>query len=134
MNRAVLLSVVVATYAQTPPPKPIVSPEVHPDRTVTFRLRAPNAQVVNLSLEGVKAAPMQKDEAGIWTYTSPVLEPDIYGYTFNIDGVGMMDPNNSLMKPNLLNNSSAVHIAGEGLPWEMRDIPHGEVHHHFYKS
>jgi enterochelin esterase-like enzyme len=138
MNRAVLLLLAAgAAYAQTAaptPPKPIVSPEVHSDNTATFRLRAPNAQAVNLSLEGAKAAPMQKDEAGIWTYTSPVLAPDIYGYSFNIDGVGMMDPNNSLMKANLLNNSSAVHIPGEGLPWEIRDIPHGEVHHHFYKS
>jgi len=131
MNRVVLLLLPLVAYSQT---TPIVSPEVHPDHTVTFRLRAPNAKVVNLSLEGQKPAPMQQDDQQIWTYTTPVLDPDIYGYTFNIDGVGMMDPNNSLMKPNLLNNSSAVHIPGEGLPWEVRDIPHGEVHHHFYKS
>ena len=133
MNRAVLLLLAIAAWAQTPP-TPIVSPEVHADNTVTFRLRAPNARVVNLSLEGSKPAPMQLEDKEIWTYTSPALAPDIYGYTLNVDGVGLMDPNNSLMKPNLLNNSSAVHIPGEGLPWEDRDIPHGEVHHHFYKS
>jgi len=131
MNRAVLFLFSVAAYAQTA--APIVSPEVHADRTVTFRLRAPNAKVVNLGLEGGKPAPMQMEEQGVWTYTSPALEPDIYGYTFNVDGVGLMDPNNSLMKPNLLNNSSAVHIPGEG-PWEVRDVPHGEIHHEFYKS
>jgi enterochelin esterase family protein len=27
-----------------------------------------------------------------------------------------------------------VHVPGEGLPWEVRDIPHGELHRHFYKS
>ncbi|MGA3187986.1 MAG: alpha/beta hydrolase-fold protein [Bryobacteraceae bacterium] len=137
MNRAVLLVFSVAAYAQTAPPAPtpIVSPEVHADRTVTFRLRAPNAVAVNLSIEGTaKPFPMEKDAAGIWTYSTPMLEPDIYGYSFNVDGVGIMDPNNSLMKPNLLNNSSAVHIPGADLPWEVRDIPHGEVHHHFYKS
>ena len=32
---------VVAALAQTPAPDGTVSPEVHPDRTVTFRLRAP---------------------------------------------------------------------------------------------
>ncbi len=134
MNRAVLVLFSVAAFAQTPPPAPIVSPEVHADHTVTFRLRSPNAAAVNLNLEGAKAAPMAKDDAGIWTYTTPALDADIYGYTFNVDGVGLMDPNNSLMKPNLLNNSSAVHIPGEGLPWEIVDIPHGVVSHHFYKS
>jgi enterochelin esterase family protein len=138
MNRAVLLLLSISAYAQTPPatppPAPIVSPEVHSDNTVTFRLRAPHAAAVNLSLEGTKAAPMEKDDAGVWTYTTGMLEPDIYGYSFNVDGVGIMDPNNSLMKPNLLNNSSAVHLSGPGLPWEVRGIPHGEVHHHFYKS
>ena len=132
MNRAVLLLLTFSAWAQTPP-TPIVSPEVHDDHTVTFRLRAPNAKVVNLSLEGAKPAAMQQDNE-IWTYTSSALEPDIYGYTFNVDGVGMMDPNNSLMKPNLISNSSAVHIAGPGLPWEVTDVPHGEVRHHFYKS
>jgi enterochelin esterase-like enzyme len=134
MHRAVLALFTLSAFAQTPPPKPIISPEVHADNTVTFRVKAPNAKVVNLGLEGTKAAPMQMEEGGIWTYTTPVLASDIYGYTFNIDGTGMMDPNNSLMKPNLLGNSSAVHIPGEGLPWEVRDVPHGEVHHHFYKS
>ena len=123
-----------AAFAQTPPP-PLVSPEVHADHTVTFRLRAPNAQAVNVSLEGTTPpAAMKKDDAGVWTYTTAALEPDIYGYTFLVDGVGIMDPNNSLMKPNLLANSSAVDIPGEGLLWEIADAPHGEVHHHFYKS
>jgi enterochelin esterase-like enzyme len=131
MNRAVLVIFSIAASAQTPP---IVSPEVHSDNTVTFRLRAPNASAVNLGLEGSKSAPMQKDDTGIWTYTTPALSPDIYGYTFNVDGVGLMDPSNSLMKPNLLGNSSAVHLAGPGLPWEVNDVPHGEVHHHFYRS
>jgi len=38
------------------------------------------------------------------------------------------------MKPNLLNTTSQVHVPGAGLPWEIGNIPHGEVHHHFYKS
>jgi enterochelin esterase family protein len=147
MNRAVLFLLAAAAYAQSsqpaaapppnptvPRPAPIVSPEVHSDHTVTFRLKAPNAVAVTLNLEGAKAAPMEKSESGIWTYTSPALEPDIYGYTFNVDGIGLMDPNNSLMKPNLLNNSSAVHIAAAGLPWEDANVPHGEIHHEFYTS
>jgi enterochelin esterase family protein len=63
------------------------------------------------------------------------LEPDFYGYFFQADGVGLIDPSNPLMKPNLLNTQSMVHVPGPAsLPWEVNDIPHGVVHHHFYKS
>ena len=135
MNRAVLFLLTAAAYAQPERPAPIISPEVHLDRTVTFRLKAPNAAAVRFSMEGVaKPEDMKKDDAGIWTYTTAALDPDIYGYSFNVDGVGIMDPNNSLMKPNLLNNSSAFHIPGAGLPWEVTEVLHGEVHHHFYRS
>src|SRR5687767_14941113 len=51
-------------------PAPIVSPEVHADRTVTFRLRAPNATKVTVSGEwpgGEKA--LVKDEQGVWSVT-----------------------------------------------------------------
>jgi len=124
--------------AQTPAPPPpsrVVSPEVHSDATVTFRFRDPNAKEVLLAMEGSKRVPMQKDEAGVWSVTTAALAPDIYGYTFVADGVSLMDPVNHLMKPNLLSNSSAVHVPGpSSLPWEINDVPRGEVHHHYYRS
>src|SRR5262249_53984321 len=44
-------------------------------------------------------------------------------------------PANPLMKPNLLGTTSQVHVPGpKSLPWETNTVPHGEVHHHFYKS
>src|SRR6201984_1281015 len=121
-------------FAQTPP-APVVSPEVHSDNRVTFRFRAPNAKEVALSLEGAsKDLVMQKDDPGVWSVTTEALEPDFYGYAFVADGVHLIDPSNSLMKPNLLNTTSQVHVTGPGLPWEVGDVPHGEVHHHYYKS
>src|SRR5277367_3458709 len=79
---------VFPALAQPPAaPPPVVSPEVHSDRTVTFRLRAPNAQEVLLSREGVpQRAAMQKDTDGVWTSTTSPLEPDFYGYSFVVDG------------------------------------------------
>src|SRR5687767_6810242 len=62
---------------------PIVSPEVHPDRTVTFRVRAPDAKKVSVSGEwpgGNKD--MTKNEQGVWSATVGPLEPDLYGYGF----------------------------------------------------
>jgi enterochelin esterase-like enzyme len=122
-------------FAQTSP-VPAVSPEVQPDNRVTFRFRAPNAKDVALSLEGApKDLPMQKGEDGVWSITSEPLAPDFYGYAFVADGVHLIDPSNPLLKPNLLNTTSQVHVPGPAsVPWEIGDVPHGEVHHHFYKS
>ena len=123
---------------QTPPPQPppvFISPEVHPDSSVTFRFRAPNASDVKLAREGAEPVSMKKDELGVWSVTTVALSPDYYGYCFIADGVRLIDPSNPLLKPNLLDTENAVHVPGPAsLPWELNDVPHGEIHHHFYKS
>lgn len=121
------------SLAQQPPP--LVSPEVHSDNRVTFRFRAPNAREVRLAREGAPPLPMQKDQQGVWSVTTDPLEPDFYGYSFVADGVSLIDPFNSLMKPNLLNTQSMVHVRGPAsLPWEASNVPRGRIHRHFYKS
>jgi enterochelin esterase family protein len=132
---AVLATTTVGLAQEPPPPPPVVSPEVQSDRRVTFRFRAPNAKQVSLVREGAEPVPMQKDEQGVWSVTTDALEPDFYGYRFVADGVALIDPSNPLMKPNLLNTQSEVHVPGPAsLPWEINDIPHGTLHHHFYRS
>jgi enterochelin esterase-like enzyme len=136
MNRTFLLFLAAAVLpglAQRP--QPIQSPEVGADRRVTFRLRAPNAKEVFLDREGAKRLPMQKDEQGVWSVTTDPLEPDLYGYSFAVDGVSLLDPSNSVTIPNLLSMSSEVHVPGPGsLVWEVNNVPHGTVHHLFYRS
>jgi hypothetical protein len=120
MKRPTLLLIVTGfllaglpVLAQPPAtPAPVISPEVHADRTVTFRLRAPNAQEVLLGREGAQRVAMQKGSEGIWTYTTDALEPDFYGYSFVVDGVSLVDPSNSVLKPNLLNLTSMFHVPG----------------------
>jgi enterochelin esterase-like enzyme len=131
-----LLVIAAASFpARAQAPQVVRSPEVHPDHRVTFRLRAPNAKEVFLDREGAPRQPMQKDEQGIWSITTDPLEPDLYGYSFVVDGVNLFDPSNPVIKPNLLFTSSAVHVPGPAsLPWEINDVPHGTVHRHFYKS
>src|SRR6266404_168034 len=121
--------------SQTPPP-PLVSPDVHPDHTVTFRFRDPNAKEVAVQLEGSsKPVPMQKDDHGVWSITTDPLTPDYYGYSFLADGVGLLDPSNYRVKPNFLYRSNEVHVPGPpSLSWEIAAVPHGEIHHHFYES
>jgi enterochelin esterase family protein len=113
----------------------LISPEVHPDGSVTFRFRAPNGLDVKLAREGAEPVAMQKDGQGVWTVTTAPLTPDYYGYSMIVDGVRSIDPSNHLLKPNLLATENAVHVPGPlSLPWELNDVPHGEIHHHFYKS
>ena len=78
---------------------------------------------------------MQKGQNGLWTVTTEPLEPDLYGYSFVVDGTAILDPENVEIKPNLLHIQSVVRVPGSPpLPWEMTAVPHGEIHHHFYKS
>jgi enterochelin esterase family protein len=117
------------------PPEQLISPEVHADKRVTFRFRAPSAREVLLAREGAARAPMQKDDKGVWSVTTEALEPDLYGYSFVADGVSLLDPLNPVMKPNLLNTTSMVHVPGPPtLPWEISNAPRGTVHRHFYRS
>jgi enterochelin esterase family protein len=113
----------------------IVSPDVQSDGRVTFHLKAPNAKEVQLQCEGVTEHKMQKDDQGVWSLTTEALTPDIYAYSFQVDGLRTIDPSNTLLKYNLLNTDSQVHVPGPAtLPWEINDVPHGQLHRHLYKS
>lgn len=127
------------TPASTPPPQPVVSPEVHADGRITFRLRAPNAREVTVGRAGAERLALTRDDQGIWSATTEPLQPDIYQYTFSVDGQARLDPVNSWVAPNLLNMSNMVRVpgptTGDGrLPWDVADVPRGELHRHFYKS
>ncbi|MBN2234160.1 MAG: hypothetical protein JW706_03360, partial [Opitutales bacterium] len=83
---------------------PLNSPEVHDDRTVTFRVLAPHAQTValngailtELGREWGETLPFVKGEDGIWTLTLGPIRPDIYAYHVQIDGVQTVDPSNTI--------------------------------------
>ncbi len=130
-----LLPLFLMTVSVPASGQPLRSPEVHDDGRVTFRLRAPNAKEVVLRCEGTTASAMQKDAQGIWSVTTEPMEPDIYAYSFNVDGLHVIDPANPLLKYNLLNTDSQVHVPGPPtLAWEIGNVPHGVVHRHFYRS
>jgi enterochelin esterase-like enzyme len=125
-----LLAMVAPVSAQ----QRLVSPEVLPDNRVTFRLRAPNAKEVTLRLEATKVPPMTKDDQGVWSVTTEPLQPDYYVYSFNVDGVQVIDSGNPLIKRNLFNSESMVHVPGQDLAWDVADVPHGVLHRHLYRS
>lgn len=114
----------------------VVSPEISPDGRVTFRLRSANAKEVTVNGVGAPLA-MAKDAQGIWSaITLSPLAPDIYFYTFSIDGMRGPDPSNQYSAwavPSAARaGSSALLIPG--VPWTTSDVPHGAVAKHEYKS
>ena len=129
--------VAIASIADAQPPaNPIISPEVHADRTVTFRLLAPNAKEVQVSGEFTsKPLSMTKDEKGIWSVTTEPLEPNTYGYNFIMDGLTMPDPNNTHVRVGALWFASQVDVPGEKPAFfAAQDVPHGTLHGHWYYS
>ena len=86
--------------AQRPRPAPIESPVVHPDRTVTFRFRAPNAKKVEVSTQFTRGnQELKPDTNGLWSVTLGPAEPNLYPYHFIVDGVSVADPNNLHLFP-----------------------------------
>jgi enterochelin esterase-like enzyme len=111
----------------------LISPEVKADRTVTFRLRAPQAKEVALSFKGSK--PMTKDESGIWTATIGPLEPEIYQYNFILDGVRILDPANPNIKNGRSLDASVVEISGNPPRFdEIQTVAHGTLGIRTYNS
>lgn len=118
------------------PAPPLKSPELQPDSKVTFRLRAPQASEVSISGDWGPGAPLTHDETGVWSVTLGPLTPDIYGYSFHVDGLRILDPSNPQTKPMRTSNTSLLEIPGakpspcDPLPGSAR----GTVHLHNYES
>jgi enterochelin esterase-like enzyme len=114
----------------------LVSPEVKPDNSVTFRFRAPSAREVRLigELDG-QTYPMTKDESGVWSVTIGPLAPDVYNYQFNVDGVIAMDPVNPAVKLGFgaFPPANMFEIPGDEFE-DARSVPHGTVRIETYHS
>jgi len=120
-----------------PPAPPLLSHEVHADRSITFRFKDAAAAKVELDLEGVaKPILMTKGEDGIWSYHTEPLTPEIYFYSFVDGGEPRIDPENHRIVPNLVfPASNAVEVPGQTpQPWDETDVPHGTVHTHRFTT
>ena len=131
----VLLAVASIANAQSPR-MPVISPEVHPDRTITFRLSAPNAKDVKVSGDFTsQSLSMIKDKNGVWSVATDPLKPDIYSYNFIMDGLSMPDPSNTFIKSGIIWFSSQVEVPGDKSAfYAAQDVPHGVLHEHWYYS
>ena len=120
-----------STRASTDRP---ISPEIHSDRRVTFRVAAPKASDVSLTLNGSK--PMTKGAGGEWSVTVGPLEPEIYTYSFLIDGVKTLD----LSDPQVKTGSRGIDASSFEIPGdpprfdEVRNVQHGVIAIESYTS
>ena len=121
----------------------VISPEVDDQRRVTFRVKAPRAQEVQLAAPTIAAGlgtttatwPLVKGADGTWALTIGPVPQNIYVYKFLIDGVSVVDPNNTLggfgNQPGY--STLVVHGAGPAY-YDATPVPHGAITRHVYRS
>ncbi len=115
-------------------PKPVVSPIIGEDGSVTFQIKAPGAKEVFVSGQMTKEkVAMTPYTDGLWSATLVGIAPGIYEYGITVDGLKMVDPGNPQLKPQRSPNTSILHLPGDA-PYDFREVPHGTVHWHGHFS
>ena len=131
--------------------KPVESPVLNPDGTVTFRYQAPKAVKVTVSgdflptqkvqtpygefdIPGV--AELKEGENGVWEYTTDFAPaPEMYSYTFNVDGLNVIDNNNIWVNRDIASMTSTFIVPGGHADlYRIQDVPHGTVAKVWYDS
>lgn len=134
----------------------IVSPEINPDKSVTFRYYNPKAVTVQITgdflpaqkvtykrgdVEMTAEVPARvdlKEQNGMWTYTSAPLEGELYSYTLYVDGQKTMDPSNIYQNRDIATWTNIFTLSAEqgdkGWYYEVQDVPHGNVSKVWYDS
>lgn len=129
----------------------IVSPKINTDKTVTFRLMAPEADKVQVTgdflptqkmktpfgeFDGPGAANLTKGDNGVWTFTTQqALAPELYSYSFIVDGVKMNDPSNVFQIRDVNSVTNVFLIDGDRADlYRVADVPHGTVSKQWMRS
>lgn len=120
----------------------VQSPVVHADGTVTFNFYDPTAQSVSVNgdFEEIRnqRLDMTRQDNGVWTVTTAPLRPELYSYSFSVDGQRIIDPANSYVNRDIstLSNIFIVsHDASDkGHLYAVNDVPHGTLSRVWYDS
>ena len=111
------------------------SPQVHGDNTVSFAIKAPQAQQVELQLDYGKPVAMERDTAGIWRHTTQPLAADLYLYNYVVDGVKTLDPDNVYIMRDVATTKNMFFVDGaQSRYYQALDVPHGNVSAVWYDS
>ena len=117
----------------------VKSPEINADNSVTFRLHAPKAITVQLTGDCVDGVVnMKEDSLGVWSYTTGKLEPELYSYSFIVNGMRMLDPSNIYQNRDVATWTSIFIISDKkgdkGDLYSVNKVPHGNVSKVWYES
>jgi enterochelin esterase family protein len=121
----------------------VQSPVVNADGTVTFNLFAPKAVKVEVTgdflPEQSNVAAMKEGPNGVWSYTTGKLAPEMYSYTFNIDGMtGVKDPANVYVNRDIISFTNIFIVSNEkgdkGDLYRVNEVPHGNLSKVWYNS
>ena len=106
------------------------SPELLPDGRVTFRLYDPKASEVLVmgNWAGGRGLPMTKDASGLWSVTTVPLQPELWAYTFSVDGVRALDANNYDVARDGVGFMNTLLVLGEqSSVFQPQRVPHGTM-------
>ena len=121
----------------------VQSPVVNADGTVTFNLYAPKAVKVEVTgdflPEQSNVAALKEGPNGVWSYTTGKLAPEMYSYTFNIDGMtGVKDPANVYVNRDIISFTNIFIVSDEkgdkGDLYRVNEVPHGNLSKVWYNS
>lgn len=129
----------------------VVSPEINADGTVTFRYQNPKAVKVTVSGDFLKPtkvqtpfgememsipAELKEGKNGVWEYTTPEpVAPEMYTYTFSVDGVTQIDMNNVAVNRDIASLTSVLIVpGGMATDYTVQNVPHGTVSKVWYPS
>lgn len=100
-------------------------PQVLPDNRVVFKVKAPNAQKVQIDLG--KKYDMVKDTSGVWNVTTDSISRGFHYYSLVVDGVALADPASETFY-GMSRQASGIEIPyKEGGFYALKDVPHGDV-------
>ena len=106
-------------------------PKVNSEGRVRARIRAPQAQNVQLDISGNKF-PMTKDPDGVWTGDSTPQDPGNHYYGLVIDGAEVPDPGGSFIFGSGAWRSDVEIPAMDQDFYALKNVPHGHLREFFY--
>jgi enterochelin esterase-like enzyme len=100
-------------------------PRILPDGHAIFRVKAPEAQKVQLDLG--KKYDMVKNVEGLWEATTDSLSEGFHYYSLIIDGMAVADPSSeSFYGMGRMASGFEVPFKGDAY-YEIRNVPHGDI-------
>jgi enterochelin esterase-like enzyme len=100
-------------------------PQILPDNRVVFRIKAPDAQKVQIDLG--RKYDLAKDTGEYWTVTTDSIGEGFHYYSLLIDGVPLADPaSETFYGMGRMASGIEIPFAG-GAYYALRDVPHGDI-------